>query len=270
MSVIALLNRRGGVDKATLTLGLADHLAAEHRRRVLLVDLDPQATLTLACLGDARWNQLDRSRLTIADLLDGSAAEAHTEPLQRVPGAAPITLIAGTPRLSDLDTEAWLVAQPPPSAEQDPHLALRDRLASVTAAYDYTLIVCPPALNLTALNGLALADGYLLLLAPTYAALNGVEQLSAQVELFARKLGHGIRRYGAVLHSVDPREPDAHGLIASLAQNPSLAPLWTSRIRAAAPPQGSTALTPSTLPNRWAELHRDLSSFALEFVRRVR
>lgn len=69
MAVLSLINRKGGVGKTTVTLALADHLAGVYRKKILLVDLDSQANLTLPSVGEERWQELERSKATVAERL---------------------------------------------------------------------------------------------------------------------------------------------------------------------------------------------------------
>ena len=99
MAVVSIINFKGGVGKTTMTLALSDFLSSLYRKRVLLIDLDPQANLTIACIGDERWAQLDKRKETVADLFDGvvrndSAIAPYFVETNRTTGAVPVHLLA--------------------------------------------------------------------------------------------------------------------------------------------------------------------------------
>ncbi len=66
--VTSIINLKGGVGKTTLTLALAHYLAAEHSRRVLVIDLDPQTNATIAMVNERRWRERDQTGQTLYQL----------------------------------------------------------------------------------------------------------------------------------------------------------------------------------------------------------
>jgi len=163
--VLAIANQKGGVGKTTTCVNLACALG-ETKRRVLLLDLDPQGNATMGCGVDAR-----NAEQTLADVLLGDASIGQTRQslpelkLDLVPGNSDLT--AAEVRLMDmLAREA----------------KLRDALKPVEQDYDYVLIDCPPALNMLTVNALTAADGVLIPMQCEYYALEGLTSLLETIE----------------------------------------------------------------------------------------
>lgn len=273
MSVVAIVNRKGGVGKTTLTVALADFLTALHNKRILLIDLDAQGNLTIACVGDDRWQELERARWTVADVFDdvvhGRSPFVHKEPVSRIHRARAISLIPGTPRLADVEAEA-LEGDQRWKKRIEPNRILQSALQRHTEAYDYTLVDCPPSLTLSSYNGLALADGYLIPVMPSHVAVYGIEQIGARIDAFSMQIGRKLKRYGTIVNRVDTRTNSHAAVIAELERNPDAAPVWKTKVRASVRAEEGWRNPDSlTLSQRWGTLYGDLEALAQEFVRRV-
>ena len=184
--VFALANQKGGVGKTTTTVNLAASLAASERR-VLLVDMDPQANASSAF-------GIHEPELHVYDaLLGGCVMKDAIHPtelpqLQVVP-AGP-DLVGAEIELVQADTR---------------ERRLEQALADLRASYDFVLIDCPPSLGLLTLNALTAADGVLIPLQCEYYALEGLARLSATIELVREQLNPGLSIEGIVLTMIDRR-----------------------------------------------------------------
>jgi len=172
MQTIALFNQKGGVGKTTGAVNIAAGLV-RLGRRVLLVDLDPQANATASLGIDANG-----SEKTTFELLDGKITP--TDAIQDRGGLAVIPsglqLAAAELRFSGV-----------PGRE----LLLRDALEPVVD-FDFIFIDCPPSLGLLTLNGLAAATGVYIPIATEYLSLQGINQLLETVELVRRRINKGL------------------------------------------------------------------------------
>ncbi|MBF6065752.1 AAA family ATPase [Nocardia terpenica] len=187
--VVAMCNQKGGVGKTTSTINLGAALA-EHGRRVLLVDLDPQGALS-AGLGVAH-HDLD---LTVHNLLVGNRATAADVLLH--------TKVDGMDLLpSNIDLSA---AEIQLVNEVGREQTLGRALASLRGDYDYILIDCQPSLGLLTVNALACADGVVIPMECEYFSLRGLALLTDTVEKVRDRLNPRLSLYGIVVTMFDAR-----------------------------------------------------------------
>jgi len=194
--VIAVANQKGGVAKTTTALNLGAALA-ERGRRVLLVDLDQQGSLTISLGCDP-----DALEATIYTVLSAHADPKEKSPPQLAsivrPTATPcLDLAPANIELAALDLELI-------SAYSREHV-LRAALAPVRDAYDYILLDCPPSLGLMVVNALAAADRVLIPLQADYLATRGVKLLLDSIEAVTERLNPTLCIAGIVLTLADPR-----------------------------------------------------------------
>ena len=183
-----IANQKGGVGKTTTTDNLAAALAAT-RRRVLLIDMDPQGNATMG-------SGIDKNtlKLSICDVLLGDASASQA--LQHASEAGYDIL----PANADL-TAAEVQLMNKIGRERQLTLAidtLRDN-------YDYILIDCPPSLNMLTVNALVAANGVVVPMQCEYYALEGLSSLLDTIEQIRISINPEIRLEGLLRTMYDPR-----------------------------------------------------------------
>jgi chromosome partitioning protein len=162
--IIAITNQKGGVGKTTTCVNLAASLAAT-RRKVLLVDLDPQGNATMGSGVNKHELELGGYHLLLEETPIGDIiVDADAAGYKLLPGNSDLT--AAEVQLMQLD-------------ERETRLGRR--LQPVVGHYDYVLIDCPPSLNMLTLNALTAADAVFIPIQCEYYALEGLSALMETV-----------------------------------------------------------------------------------------
>ena len=187
--VIAIANQKGGVGKTTTAVNLAASLAAT-KRRVLLMDLDPQDNATMG-------SGIDKGQLTY------SACEVLLGECELAAALVPVeeSGFMLLPANQDLTAAEVRLLTLPIGRE----IKLRHALAPKRADFDIILIDCPPALNMLTVNALVAADSVLIPMQCEYYALEGLSALLSTVEQIRVAANPGLVVEGVLRTMFDPR-----------------------------------------------------------------
>ena len=203
--IISLLNMKGGVGKTTVAVNLAAHLARDHGRRVLLVDLDPQTNASLSLMAEQVWSDWAAAHGTTADIFEvapegrrGREADPHkiADCIVRavVPEIPTLDLLPGHLRLTFLDLD--LASRP--GRER----LLHRKLEKIAADYDFIICDCPPNLQTATQNALYASDWYLVPMQPDFLSSVGLELLLDRLDYLKKELEFKIRHLGVVFSRV--------------------------------------------------------------------
>ena len=186
--IFCIANQKGGVGKTTTAVNLAAGLA-NLKKRVLLIDLDPQGNATMGAginkgeLGSSVYQVL----LGMGDIRDArkTSETGHFDvlPANRELAGAEVEMV-------ELDQR---------------ELRLKQALAAVKDEYDFVLIDCPPALSMLTLNGLCAAHGVIIPMQCEYYALEGLSDLVNTIKIVHAKMNPELKVIGLLRVMFDPR-----------------------------------------------------------------
>lgn len=199
---IAVTNQKGGVGKTTTALNLCAALASS-RRRLLLIDLDPQGNATVGC-GVAK----DELAASMFEVILG---EASVEAVRLRLDAFGFDLLPANGDLTAASVRLMeLIGR---------ELRLRQALSQCLDAYDYILIDCPPSLSMLTVNALVAANGVLIPMQCEYYALEGLSDLAATIDEIRATVNPGLEIEGLLRTMYDPRNRLAMDVSADLIQH---------------------------------------------------
>jgi chromosome partitioning protein len=186
--VLAIVNQKGGVGKTTTTVNLGAFLA-EQNKRVLLIDMDPQANATSGV-------GLDVEKITggIYELICG---QKDILEVLHPTSVKNLHIIPASPDLAGATVELLNVA--------DREQQLKKIIDSVKDSYDYILIDCPPSIGILTINALAAATQVVVPVQCEYYALEGLGRLMNTIELVRSEVNPQLELGGIVMTMFDPR-----------------------------------------------------------------
>jgi chromosome partitioning protein len=186
--IFAITNQKGGVGKTTTAVNLSASLAAT-RRRVLLLDMDPQGNATMG--SGINKHELDHSlyevltrKCDVADAIYSCPESGY----DIIPSNGDLTA-AEVELINEIGRE----------------LRLRSALAKVKTNYDYILIDCPPSLNMLTVNALVASEAVMIPMQCEYYALEGLSALMNTIESIKETYNPDLRIEGLLRTMYDPR-----------------------------------------------------------------
>lgn len=205
--IIAIANQKGGVGKTTTTSNLGIGLVKQGKR-VLLIDADPQGSLT-ASLGFSEPDKLEHTLATVMahiindeDMEDGYGILKHKEGVDLLPGNI---------ELSGLEVSLVNV--------MSREFVLRTYVESIRNDYDYILIDCMPSLGMLTINAFACTDSILIPVQAAYLPVKGLQQLIRTIGKVKKQINPKLEIEGILLTMVDVRTNYAKDITALLVEN---------------------------------------------------
>jgi len=186
--IVAIANQKGGVGKTTTCINLAASMAAT-KRKVLVIDLDPQGNATMASGVDKYQVDATAYELLVEDVAFNDVVITKT--------TGHYDLIAANGDVTAAEIKLMEVFAR--------EIRLKQALASVRDNYDFIFIDCPPSLNLLTINAMAAADSVLVPMQCEYFALEGLTALMDTISKLAAVVNENLKIEGLLRTMYDPR-----------------------------------------------------------------
>ena len=186
--VLSLANQKGGVGKTTTSVNLAASLAAT-KRKVLLIDLDPQGNATMGVGVDKHALEETICDVLLSDM-DARSCVHHLENIG-------IDLLPANADLTVAEVELMRA-----DGAQN---RMKEAIKTIRDDYDYVLIDCPPALSMLTLNALVASDAVIIPMQCEYYALEGLSQLMDTIDQVRASVNPGLEVEGLLRTMYDPR-----------------------------------------------------------------
>ncbi|WP_210209292.1 ParA family protein [Ciceribacter sp. T2.26MG-112.2] len=275
MTVISVVNMKGGVAKTTLATNLADTLVRRHQCKVLLVDLDPQFNATQCLISPEKYVKArSAGQPTIVNIFDD--APMAVSAVGGAKSQAPLVLKDIKPwkikenfDLVPGDLELYRLEM---GGGQGREQRLKRYLEAIGAdeKYDFVIIDTPPTPSHWMMAALLASDGYIVPVKPEPLSRTGIDLLRGVVERFSQNYGHPIECIGVVLTIVETNTLVYREAVDFLDKNP----VWAGKRYAASLPkrvklaraQGNQALI-FDLDD--SDLKRGIAGIAKEFTERA-
>lgn len=188
--ITAIVNQKGGVGKTTTALNLS-YALSEEGKKVLLIDFDPQASLTVA-LG---YN--GDSRINIQTLMAGEIEENEIQEDYIINIKKNLDLIPGTLDLAGIEVSLVNV--------MSREMILKQVIEKIEASYDYIFIDCSPSLGMLTINALTACNSVIIPVTPEYLSAKGLALLISNINKIKKRLNPNIKIDGVLITMINQR-----------------------------------------------------------------
>ena len=278
-TTIAFINLKGGVAKTTTAVATAQILSGVHRRKVLLIDLDPQTNATVMLVGEACWKKLNEAGATVAQLFRDAIDpmnrrfDLHAAIQHRVGAVNEARSVSLLPSSLDLiPIQDCLVSMPTGQFRALTPIdilyrAIRDEMDK----YDFILIDCPPSLGLITLNGLRFADGYVIPTIPDVLSTYGIPQIISRVTEFGKEIAESIEPFGILATKYQTQQVAHRNQLHILRQNSDVPVFDTEISQGTELSSAAEFVQKGTLRQKWGYQNGfpSYSSFVKELLQKL-
>jgi len=211
--IISFINQKGGVDQTKTVVAVAEILAQEDRKHVLVIDLDPQSDATVALISEEKWEEMDKNGQTIPQLFE-DRLYPQNEPKFNIEkaivrsvstikdGISRLDLLPSSIRLIEIQEKIPMMVALDDNFINYPLEILRGAIQPVIDRYDYIIIDCPPNLGTVTKNALRISTGYLIPAVPNIISTRGIYQIVSTVERLSQDIGRPILSLGIIATKV--------------------------------------------------------------------
>ncbi|MBR8835188.1 MAG: AAA family ATPase [Stigonema ocellatum SAG 48.90 = DSM 106950] len=204
-TVISIINLKGGVGKTTTTIQLAECLASEFSKRVLVIDLDPQTNATVALIGEESWEELDQQKQTLFhlfnDKLEGTSffnIDNAIQPCVSNLKLSYLSLLSSSIKFIDIQDRISEISHKSNYCI-NPMEVLKTGIHSQLKNYDYVFIDCPPNLGFITINGIEISDYFLIPTIPDTLSTYGIPQVVKTIYNFKKDRNLPIECLGLIM-----------------------------------------------------------------------
>ncbi len=196
---ISFINLKGGVGKTTLLVSVAEVLALEYNKKVLVIDLDPQTNATRMLISQDKWEEVNENNKTIHQLFldqieNTSAFNIEDSIIKKVSnikgGINNLDLLPSSVDLIDISDDFSGF-----NIENNITSILQDYMVNVSDKYDYILIDCPPNLGAITMCGIYMSEYYIIPVVPDLLSVYGINQVIKKINKKARELKRIYKNY---------------------------------------------------------------------------
>lgn len=203
--VISTINLKGGVAKTTTSIAMAEVLSANHGKKILVIDLDPQTNATIMLIGEEKWFELNDKEHTLARLFKDAMDPDNPKfdlkkTLQKDVSDVQGTRIDLLPSSLDLiDVQDRLASAPAGKFyASNPIELLWKAVKGILDEYDLVIVDCPPNLGIITLNGLRISQGFVIPTIPDHLSTYGIPQIVTRVAEFSKVIAEDIEPVGVI------------------------------------------------------------------------
>lgn len=283
--IFSTINLKGGVGKTTTTVALAETFSAEIRKKVLVIDLDPQTNATTMLIGEEKWRELNDKGHTLAQLFkDALHPESKKFDLEKtlqkkvsdVSAAATIDLLPSSLDLIDVQDE--LINTPVGKyGAVRPFDILWRATKDLVEDYDIVIIDCPPNLGKITQNGLRMSQGFVIPTIPDILSTYGIPQIVRRVREFSEEIAEYIEPMGIIVTKYQANSNVHVNMLKQLGQNHAAdGRNWPPLFQTIIPQANQIAAAAehanySTLKQKWGYqgLHDRISALAKEILAKL-
>ncbi len=201
--IVAVVNQKGGVGKTATTLGIVSSLARRDERRVLVVDLDPQANATTGLGIDADPEAFDVGDVIYANT-EGAAADAIT----KSGWGDNVACVPSSLAVAEREYDTALGSE----------LRLRKALKGVCEDFAMTLLDCPPNVGKLVQNGLIAATHVLIVTEAETDSLRGVANVLKTIDVVKEGYNPALRTAGIVVNNLPPNQNESRFRLSELTE----------------------------------------------------